>query len=281
VDQKRDWAERLWRAYLTGDTSGLDRKVLVIRDVFRRLPADRRCRVCNAPFNGPGRALVSLVGFGAGHSSLNPSLCGRCETIVKEHEVGVEVAVTLLFADVRGSTNLAEEIGPSQFHHLIGRFYRVGIEALIAGNALIEKLIGDEVAGIFAPGIAGADHTRTAIDTATRILEQTGHESASGPWIPVGIGVHSGVVYAGAVGTANRMGVITVLGDTANTAARLAGAAGTGEVVISDVTLDAAGIERSLGEGRRLELKGKAEPISVRVLTMDRGSSTPAPSPVR
>jgi adenylate cyclase len=265
-DGQHAWAQRLWYAYLTGDTSRLDRKVLMVRSVFRRLPGSRRCKVCHAPFDGPSKALVAMVGFGAGHSSLNPSLCDRCEKIVKAHEVGMEVEVTLLFADVRGSTTLAEEVGHLDFHHLIGRFYETGTEALIAGGALIEKLIGDELAGIFAPGIAGDDHASHAIATARAILVGTGHGPGQEPWLPVGIGVHTGVVYAGAVGAANRMSVITVLGDAANTAARLASAAGPGEILLSDATLAAAGLESAEIEKRDLELKGKAEPFAVRVL---------------
>jgi adenylate cyclase len=262
-------AERLWRAYLTGDNSQLDRKVLAVREVFRRIPGGQRCIVCNAPFTGPGGALVSLFGFGAGHSSLNPSLCDRCEKIVKSHEVGVEVDVALVFADVLGSTALADEIGLSQFHRLIGRFYRTGVEALIDGHALIEKLIGDEVAGIFAPGIGGPDHCRRALEAGVRIVRDTGHASDEGPWIPVGVGVHGGEVYAGAVGTANRMGVITVLGDTANVTARLAGEAGPGEILATEHVLEAAGVDASKWEQRILDLKGRTGPLAVRVLGSD------------
>ena len=72
----------LWTAYLSGDTSHLDSQVLAVRRVFKRLPSATRCRVCNAPFQGLGGAIVGLFGFGAGRSSFNPSLCDRCEKIV-------------------------------------------------------------------------------------------------------------------------------------------------------------------------------------------------------
>ncbi len=75
--------------------------------------------------------------------------------IVKKHQVGTEVQLTLLFADVRGSTNLAEEIGASAFHHLINRFYQTSTSVLVETDALIDKLIGDEVVGLYVPVIAG------------------------------------------------------------------------------------------------------------------------------
>ncbi len=89
----------MWRSYLTGDTAGLDRTVRMVRSVFRHLPSEPRCHVCNVPFAGAGGVVLRAVGYTQGRSNLNPNLCGRCERIVKDHEVGVETKVTLLFAD--------------------------------------------------------------------------------------------------------------------------------------------------------------------------------------
>ena len=177
-DAPSDRALTLWTAYLTGDYSHLDSQVLAVRQLFKRLPSATRCRVCNAPFQGLGGAVVSLFGFGAGRSSFNPSLCDRCEKIVKHHQVGTEVQLTLLFADVRGSTALAEDIGPSAFHHLINRFYTASTEVLVQTNALIEKMIGDEVAGLYVPGIAGAGSRTGRLQCGTSLAES---DRACGP----------------------------------------------------------------------------------------------------
>jgi adenylate cyclase len=117
----------LWHSYLTGDLSQIDPQVKTVRRIFRRLPSDPRCQVCNAPFRGVGGAMLSLVGFGAARSVYHPGLCDRCEKIVKKYQVGTEVQLTLLFADVRGSTTLAEEVGASAFHQLIKRFRQVAL----------------------------------------------------------------------------------------------------------------------------------------------------------
>ena len=258
--------ELLWKAYLTGDHSQLGRMVHTVKAVFRHLPSDPRCLVCYAPFRGVGSVVAGLLGFGVGHSSLNPSLCSRCEDLVKAHEVGIETEVTLMFADVRGSTTLAQELGPSSFHKVIDRFYKVATEALISSDALIEKLIGDEVAGIYAPGIAGPNHAARALQAATALLQGTGHGSAEGPWVGVGAAIHTGVAYVGAVGSAHSMSVITVLGDAANTAARLASSAAAGEILVS-TACGAAGAEVPAGAERRsLELRGRAEPLEVSVV---------------
>ena len=265
-DPEAAWAQMLWDSYLTGDLSQLDNKVKIVRQVFKHLPADPRCRVCSAPFHGFGGAMVSLIGFGAGKSSFNPSLCDRCEKIVKKHQVGTEIELTMLFADVRGSTTLAETIGISEFQQLINRFYKTSAEVLAASDALIIRLIGDAVIGLYVPGLAGAKHARTAVDAARALLKATGHGDPHGPWIQVGIGVHTGTVYVGAVGSGITVSDITVLGDAANCTARLASEAQPGEVLVSKETYQAANLNFEAYELRTVQLKGRSEPVETRVV---------------
>ena len=256
----------LWHSYLTGDTSQLDGMTRTVRQVFKRLPSPPRCQVCNAPFHGAGGMLVGLFGFGAGRSSFNPRLCDRCEILVKRYQVGTEVPLSLLFADVRGSTTLAEEIGASAFHQVINRFYTTSTEILVQSNALIEKMIGDEVAGMYVPGIAGPEHARVAVEAARWLLKATGHADPGGPWIRVGVGVHTGIAYVGAVGSSQVVSDITVLGDAANTCARLASQAGPGEILVSEEACQAADLGLEDCEARLLQLKGRSQPLPVRVI---------------
>jgi adenylate cyclase len=258
-------AHVLWESYLTGDTELLPAQVRMARKVFAALPSPPRCKVCFAPFRGLGGRFVSLFGFGAGKSRFNPSLCDRCEKIVKRHQVGAEVEMTLLFADIRGSTTLAEKVGPTEFHRIVDRFYKASTEVLVETDALIDKLVGDEVVALYAPGIAGPDFVRKAIRAARKMLLATGHGRADGPWLPIGIGIHTGKVYVGAVGSADGVSDITVLGDPANTAARLASQAAAGEVLVTDETCRLAGLPDDTCEKRRLQLKGRAQPADVHV----------------
>jgi adenylate cyclase len=265
-DKQADRALVLWHSYLTGDVSHIDRMTKAVRGTFRHLPKDPRCRVCQSPFAGIGGLATRLIGFGAARSSLNPSLCGRCDVLVKRHQVGTEVELSLLFADVRGSSVLAEEIGAVAFHRQINRFYQAATKVLVESGALIEKLIGDEVAGMYVPGIAGPDHAQTAVESARALLAATGHSDPEGPWIKVGAGVHTGTAYVGAVGSSGGVSDITVLGDAANVAARLASLAGVGEILVSEEAAKAGGFELSEREARTLELKGRKQPVKVRVL---------------
>jgi len=119
---------------------------------------------------------------------------------------------------------------------------------------------------MYLPGIAGPDHARLGVEAAQDILRATGHDNPEGPWIPVGAGVHTGVAYVGTVGSSEAITDFTALGDAVNTAARLASHAKPGEIIISTDTSKAAGLDSTTFEERNLDLKGRAEPISVQVL---------------
>jgi adenylate cyclase len=235
------------------------------RKLMKLMPKNPRCKVCNAPFSGIGGKFVKLT-FDKEQSTLNPNMCNVCEKYAREHQGGAEVEISMLFADVRGSTTLAEKMVPSEFSRLIDRFYRVATDILVDADAWIEKLIGDEVTGLFIPGYAGPQHARAAVEAAQAILQATGHGKPEGPWIPVGVGVHTGIAYVGTVGKGGSMIEITALGDSVNTAARLASNARTGEILVSEQTWNAAGLKLKGIETQQLQLKGRSEPVKVRVL---------------
>ena len=255
--------EAIWRTFLT---TGLNTKEFRYRHLFGLLPANPRCRFCNAPFDGLGATLVRLV-FDKRPSKLNPRLCNVCDNFASRFQGGAEIELSMLFADIRGSTNLAEGMSLSDFSRLINRFYNAATKVLIHTDALIDKVIGDQVTGLYVPGFAGPEHAHRAIEAAQEILRVTGHDSPDGPWIPLGAAVHTGTAFVGAVGSKDGTTDITVLGDAANTAARLSSNARQGEILISEAACAAAGLQLQNLEKRILELKGKSEPVSVYVMT--------------
>jgi adenylate cyclase len=194
----------------------------------------------------------------------NPKYCRGCYQDIDANHGGAEIELTMLFADVRGSTGLAERMSPGSFSDLLNRFYEVASRVLIAREAIVDKFVGDEVVGLFVPGMSGLDHAAKAIDAAKAMLAATGHGSAEGPWIQIGAGVHTGVAFVGSIG---HEGVtdFTALGDAVNTTARLASTAEAGEILVTRAAADAAGFAGA-AEERRLELRGRAEPVDVVVL---------------
>jgi adenylate cyclase len=197
----------------------------------------------------------------------NPRYCRGCYQDIDANHGGAEVELSLLFADVRGSTGLAERMTPRDFSDLLNRFYEVAARVLVEREAIVDKFVGDEVVGLFVPGMSGLDHASKAIDAAVALLKATGHGSAARPWIPIGAGVHTGVAFVGSVGDTG-VTDFTALGDTVNTTARLASVAGAGEILVTRAAADAAGLIGEL-EQRRLELRGRTEPIEIVVLRVE------------
>jgi len=150
---------------------------------------------------------------------------------------------------------------------LINRFYITVTRIMVGSDALIDKIIGDQAAGMYVPGFAGASHSLVGIHAAQEIMGATGHGDPGGPWIGLGAGVHTGTAFVGAVGSAEGTTDITVLGDAANVAARLASSARQGEILVSESSLRASGLPSGTLERRELALKGKSEMVPAFVLT--------------
>jgi adenylate cyclase len=178
---------------------------------------------------------------------------------------GAELDIAVLFADVRGSTILGERLGPAEYAMLLNRFYAAATETLIRHDAIIDKLIGDEVMALFIPGFCGPNYTRRAANAALALLKAVGYQGTEAPWMPIGAAVNSGISYVGNVGSE---GVVdfTALGDTVNTASRLASSAAAGEILLSEDVFRTLSEDIPNAENRMLNLKGKAAPLPVRVL---------------
>jgi adenylate cyclase len=158
-------------------------------------------------------------------------------------------------------------MSPASFGRLMNRFYKAATDVLIRTDAVIDKLVGDEVIGLYLPIFTGPNHARPAVLAAKELLVATGHAEAEGPWLPIGIGVHTGLAFVGTVGGAEgTVTDITALGDNVNVTARLASVAAPGEALISEAAYSAGGVDLGELESRQLELKGKSAPIAARVL---------------
>jgi adenylate cyclase len=264
-DSPRHHNEEFWRDFLSGGHS----KERVGRRIFKLIPHAPRCRLCAAPFAGAGARLMRLIGKVP--SDKNPNWCNSCFVFMSRHHGGAEIEVTMLFADVRGSTTLAEGMSSADFRALMDRFYDTAATVVFDNDGIVDKFVGDELVSMFFPLLSGERHAARAVEAARALLEATGHADPGGPWIPVGAGVHTGVAWVGAVGTGTRT-ELTALGDAVNTTARLASAATAGEILVTADAAAAAGLEPNL-ERRPLELRGKQEITEIVALTV-----TPAAS---
>ena len=248
----------LWRRVLAGTQS----QMRAGRRFMRHLPHDPRCKLCAAPFGGAGGMLMRLVGKRPW--SKNPKFCSQCFSQLTDHHGGAEIQCSLMFADVRGSTTMAEDMRPTEVHDVMDRFFNAAARVMVEHDAIVDRFVGDQAIGIFVPALAGADHAGRAIDAARALVDATGHGQAA-PWVPVGVGVHTGIAFVGSVGTGSAVD-FTALGDTVNIASRLASAADPGEVLVSADASRAGKLATAGLERRELVLKGRSAATQVVVV---------------
>jgi adenylate cyclase len=249
--------------YLSGEHPGMGS----MRRVFGHLPSDPRCKMCFAPFGGFGGMVLKPFGFGK--LKANPAMCTKCQVVLERHGIrGVEIPVTMLFTDVRGSTAMGERMRPTDFHQFLHHFYRIATDEITSHDGIVDKIVGDEVIGLFIGGITGYGlHAKAGVEAALDIAERVADDSATpvGP-IPAGTAVHTGEAFVGATGPAGTVDDFTALGDAVNTTARLASAARGGEVLASAATVEAAGLTAEGRECRTVDIRGRSEPVDVVVL---------------
>lgn len=245
-----------WRRILRGETAQAVGPRLG-RRLFAMVPSGHRCKFCNAPFDGPLFPAFRLVGYTA--SRRNPHICARC--MESAPDGGAVVPVSVLFADIRGYTALAEHQDPVTTTATVRRFYQSASLALLRHEALLATMAGDAVMALFLAGFAGQSYARKAVDGAHALLHAVGYGSAGGNWIEVGVGISSGEDYVGNVGGGGFKD-FTALGDATNTAARLQATARGGEIVLDRATFAAVSETYPTAESLELPLKGKDNPVA-------------------
>jgi adenylate cyclase len=256
--------EREWRAH--------GKKLHSLRRVMKRLPTEPRCKICYAPFSGLGSRVVRP--FGYRQSRKNPNMCSVC--IEDSPEGGAEMEGGVLFADVRGFTTLAETRSPADVAALLNRFYKATTDALIHHDGVIDKLVGDEVMGLFLPPLVSGDAREQMVRAAEKLLKALGFGSGEEPLLPVGVGLEFGRLFVGNVGGGGDVRDFTALGDAVNTASRLQSAAGPGQIVMSERVYEAVAEGYPDAEPVELELKGKAAQVTARIVEIGRPLATTA-----
>lgn len=245
-----------WRALLTGSDPALRQ----LRRWWRHVPSSPRCKVCAAPFRGPGRLLTSAIMHG--RSDVSPLLCRMCFGKMMHEPGGAEVELSVLFADIRGSTAIAETASATSFRDRVQQFYGLAASAIERHDGIVDKFLGDGVMALFIPVIAGEAHAGRAIDAGLGILEAVARQWTAGSGIGVGVGVHAGTAFVGTLGTAARLD-FSALGDTVNVAARLGSVAAAGELVVGRSAWETSGRPAAGATTRLVAISGRSAPLEV------------------
>jgi adenylate cyclase len=147
------------------------------RTRWAALPSDLRCNVCAVPLEGvSGRVVRMFTRFRP--ARMSPNFCNFCEELMPLG--GAEVDTAVLFADLRDSTTMGENLSPAEFAALLNRFYHATSHVLIAAQSMIDKLVGDEIMALYVPAM-GADYRERAVVAGIRLLQAVGYTRDSEP----------------------------------------------------------------------------------------------------
>lgn len=219
----------------------------------RRLPASPRCKFCLAPFGGLGR-----VG-GIKPSRKNPNFCRGCFEMAPVGGYAMEVGV--LFVDMRGFTAWCEGQPPELVARALNQFYAAATDALTARDGLVDKLVGDEIMGLFLSVFPSlGDRTCEVMVEAAREIMTRLHQATPSDRLPVGMGLTFGSAQVGNVG-AGEVKDFTAVGDVVNTASRLQASASPGEILMSAAVYERVADKYPDAPFRSLVVKGKSAEV--------------------
>lgn len=191
------------------------------------------------------------------------------------HKSGRRVNATVLFADIRGFSRMAEQNEPETIVNMLNDYFETMVDCIFGNDGVVDKFVGDEVMAVWGDNISQKDHALRAVNTALAMMKAMETLNAERqkkllPPVQIGIGIATGIMIAGYMGATQAMSY-TVIGDTVNLASRLCAVAQGGEILVNDETWK--DVETTC-RGMSLPpimVKGKMEPVSVhRIMMQDR-----------
>jgi class 3 adenylate cyclase len=170
--------------------------------------------------------------------------------------------VTVLFADVVGSTALGEAMDPEDVRALLARLFSIATDAVERHGGHVEKFIGDAIVAVFGTPVAHDDDAARALSAAIELRDRVRADPRLVDQVPIRLGVNGGEVIA----SREKDAPVLVTGDPINTAARIQQAAEPWSILVGDRTVRAVVDRFQFGPPIEIEAKGKAVPIAARVL---------------
>jgi adenylate cyclase len=196
---------------------------------------------------------------------LSPAISRKITAEAADIRLGGESQrVTLLFADVRGFTTMAEKMKPREAVEVLNEFFARMTNVIFEHDGTLDKYLGDGLMALFGAPFALQNDAEAAVRAAMNMqksLMELNRLSGKAP-LEIGIGIHTGEAVVGFLGTERRMDY-TAIGDTVNVASRLTSQAGPGQIVISNATRMQLAREIPCSQLSAMKLKGRGEPIEV------------------
>ena len=181
---------------------------------------------------------------------------------------GVQIPHCTVFnSDIRGFTSMSEGTSAEMMVEILNEYFEQMVETIFKYEGTLDKFMGDGIMAFWGAPVAHGDDAIRAVDSALEqmeVLRQFNAKRAelSLPPLAIGMGVHTGPLVAGYVGSSKALSY-TVIGDTANTSARLCGIALSGQILVSEATLGKLGDRFEYQELAPAALKGKEKPLRI------------------
>lgn len=209
--------------------------------------------------------------FGIRQSRMNPNTCTICELmfsrVMKTRKVTIDA--TILFADLRGYTNLSQSVSQDVMSELLDAFYDECASAIWEYDGIVNKTIGDAIMAVFNFPIRSDDHAVLAV-RAAREIQRTwsarretlaGTASLSGDELGVGVGIDSGELSFGEFGRSHRD--LTAIGTVVNLASRAQSAAKAGKILVTQAVYERSQSDLMGSQAEEYQLKGFEAPIKL------------------
>jgi adenylate cyclase len=196
---------------------------------------------------------------------LSPAISKKIAAEAADIRLGGESQrITLLFADVRGFTTMAEKMKPREAVEVLNGFFARMTSVIFEHDGTLDKYLGDGLMALFGAPLGLQNDAEAAVRAAVSMQKSLAelNETSGKPPLSIGIGIHTGEAVVGFLGTERRMDY-TAIGDTVNVASRLTSQAGPGQIVISAATHSQIGRGISCCQLSPMKLKGRDEPIEV------------------
>ncbi len=181
-------------------------------------------------------------------------------------DMGAKREVVIMFTDIRGFTSMSEKMAPDDVAHLLREYFTEMVDIVFRNGGTLDKFIGDAIMALWGAPLAtedDADKAMTAaIEMQRALVELNEHWEGTGkPPINIGIGINFGEVFAGNIGSEQRL-EYTVLGDAVNTASRLCSKAAKGEIMVSEPFYKRLKRPPQVEAREPIPLKGKSKPVA-------------------
>jgi adenylate cyclase len=194
---------------------------------------------------------------------------------------------TVFNSDIRGFTRMSESASPEQLVDMLNEYFELMVDTIFKYEGTLDKFMGDGIMALWGAPVQSPDDPQCAVESALEMGEVLGQFNRrrlarDDHPLAIGIGIHTGPVVAGYIGSSKALSY-TVIGDTANTSARLCSVALAGQIIVSEATLSKLGRKFEVEELAAAKVKGKERPLRVfnvlrRATSVSMAGSTPTPA---